>query len=218
MSIPPPCSHLRPSSGSASVWCACDLVPDKRMSTTAQVHLVPGAGGTRKAHHPSGLPGRQLQERRQRELGFSGANPAVLTICGGNCSLQTAARLKYLDIRTLVIEKNTSRPLGIDWRNTIYDVSTGRFVSLDSPARRPSANASLPGYNYMQYMPSPPWLASVYSSLEGKCCDLIALQSRSLLRWRTDSSPTRQPLTGSLDIVYCHQRIPVSVRGVDSPR
>ncbi|KAJ7113220.1 hypothetical protein C8R44DRAFT_741549 [Mycena epipterygia] len=52
---------------------------------------------------------------RQQALSFEHEEPTVLIIGGGHSGLDLAARLKYLDVRTLVVEKNAR--IGDNWRN-----------------------------------------------------------------------------------------------------
>ena len=106
--------------------------------------LVPTANGEWKAHAVftnledlKGFPekvgpfgncapnqGRWFDDRRKR---FESAdeNPTVLIIGGGQSGLELAARLKALDVPTLVVEKNAR--IGDNWRNR-YDA-----LSLHDP-------------------------------------------------------------------------------------
>ena len=103
------------------------------------VRLVPTSSGAWKAHtmftnleelkgHPEQVgqhrsravvSGRQWLESRKREVDFEdGDQPAVLIIGAGHCGLELAARLKYLGVPTLVVEKNVN--IGDTWRER-YD-------------------------------------------------------------------------------------------------
>lgn len=103
------------------------------------VRLVPTSSGAWKAHtmftnleelkgHPEQVgqhrsravvSGRQWLESRKREVDFEdGDQPAVLIIGAGHCGLELAARLKYLGVSTLVVEKNDN--IGDTWRER-YD-------------------------------------------------------------------------------------------------
>ena len=53
--------------------------------------------------------------QREREREFVDSNPTVLIIGGGQSGLDVAARLRMLDIPTLVVEKNAQ--IGDQWRN-----------------------------------------------------------------------------------------------------
>ncbi|KAJ6628886.1 FAD/NAD-binding domain-containing protein [Mycena sp. CBHHK59/15] len=77
-------------------------------------------------------------EARRRSSAFETGNPTVLIVGGGQSGLELAARLKYLDIPTLVVEKNAR--VGDNWRNR-YDA-----LCLHDPV----------WYDNMPYMPFPP--------------------------------------------------------------
>ena len=47
----------------------------------------------------------EWEERRDRELNFADGDPAVLIIGAGHTGLEIAARLKYMSVSTLVIDK-----------------------------------------------------------------------------------------------------------------
>ena len=48
----------------------------------------------------------EWEERRDRELNFADGDPAVLIIGAGHTGLEIAARLKYMSVSTLVIDKH----------------------------------------------------------------------------------------------------------------
>ncbi|KIK68524.1 hypothetical protein GYMLUDRAFT_154489 [Collybiopsis luxurians FD-317 M1] len=75
---------------------------------------------------------------RQREVSFEDKEPTVLIIGGGQGGLETAARLKMLDIPTLVIERNAR--IGDSWRNRY------KALCLHDPV----------WYDHMAYLPFPP--------------------------------------------------------------
>ncbi|KAG6860938.1 hypothetical protein C0995_005768 [Termitomyces sp. Mi166 len=54
-------------------------------------------------------------EDRKREVEFVDKSPVVLIVGGGQSGLEVAARLKALDVATLVVEKNPR--IGDNWRN-----------------------------------------------------------------------------------------------------
>ncbi|PPQ68535.1 hypothetical protein CVT25_005457 [Psilocybe cyanescens] len=58
------------------------------------------------------------RDQREEESRFAESNPSVLIVGGGQSGLSLAARLKYLDVSTLVIEKDAR--IGDSWRNR-YD-------------------------------------------------------------------------------------------------
>ncbi|KAF9238064.1 hypothetical protein BU15DRAFT_88492 [Melanogaster broomeanus] len=55
-----------------------------------------------------------ILHRRQREIDFESEDPAVVVIGAGHSGLETAARLKYLGVSTLVIDRNLR--IGDNWR------------------------------------------------------------------------------------------------------
>ena len=55
------------------------------------------------------------EDQRQKELEFEGVEPYVVIIGGGQSGLDLGARLKFLDVPTLIIEKNPR--VGDQWRN-----------------------------------------------------------------------------------------------------
>lgn len=57
-------------------------------------------------------------EKRRKEQAFEGVDPYVIVIGGGHSGLETAARLKFADVPTLVIEKEAR--IGDNWRGR-YD-------------------------------------------------------------------------------------------------
>ena len=102
------------------------------------VRLVPTANGEWKAHTVftnleslKGFPEKvgplrdsaahhheKWADRRKKEIEFADKDPTVLIIGGGQSGLGLAARLKALDVSTLVVEKNAR--IGDNWRNR-YD-------------------------------------------------------------------------------------------------
>ncbi|KAL5507063.1 hypothetical protein ACEPAH_6519 [Sanghuangporus vaninii] len=107
--------------------------------------LVPNSSGTWKAHVVytnleglKGFPelvgplrstspnhGDDWLSERQRELSFEESEPIVVVIGAGHCGLEVAARLKYLGVPTLVIERHPH--VGDSWR-TRYEA-----LSLHDP-------------------------------------------------------------------------------------
>eukprot|EP00753_Platysulcus_tardus_P018884 PLAT7028.1.p1 GENE.PLAT7028.1~~PLAT7028.1.p1 ORF type:complete len:650 (-),score=-151.71 PLAT7028.1:131-2080(-) len=76
--------------------------------------------------------------KRQREIDFVDEEPKVLIIGGGQSGLEIAARLKYLDVPALVVERHPR--LGHNWR-TRYEA-----LCLHDPV----------WYDHMPYIPFPP--------------------------------------------------------------
>ncbi|KAJ7347250.1 hypothetical protein DFH08DRAFT_867664 [Mycena albidolilacea] len=121
------------------------------------VRLVPEANGGWKAHciytnledlkgfpeqigalrNPAPNHGKWAQERQQA-ISFENENPVVIIIGGGHSGLDTAARLKCLGVRALVIEKNAR--IGDNWRNR-YEA-----LCLHDPV----------WYDHLPYLPFPP--------------------------------------------------------------
>jgi len=54
-------------------------------------------------------------EQRQKEIDFEGVEPYVVIVGAGQSGLDLGARLKFLDIPTLIVEKNPR--VGDQWRN-----------------------------------------------------------------------------------------------------
>ncbi|KAG6810447.1 hypothetical protein H0H92_011820 [Tricholoma furcatifolium] len=99
--------------------------------------LIPNANGEWKAHTVytnledlKGFPEKigslrnhapnhgKWVEDRKKEAEFAGKSPVVLIVGAGQSGLEVAARLKALDVPTLVVEKNPR--IGDNWRNR-YD-------------------------------------------------------------------------------------------------
>jgi len=64
--------------------------------------------------NPHSNHGRWVDER-QKEVAFEGVEPYVVIVGGGQSGLDLGARLKFLDIPTLILEKNPR--VGDQWRN-----------------------------------------------------------------------------------------------------
>jgi hypothetical protein len=54
-------------------------------------------------------------DQRQKEIEFEGVEPYVVIVGGGQSGLDLGARLKFLDVPTLILEKNPR--VGDQWRN-----------------------------------------------------------------------------------------------------
>ena len=54
-------------------------------------------------------------DQRQKEIGFEGVEPYVVIVGGGQSGLDLGARLKFLDVPTLILERNPR--VGDQWRN-----------------------------------------------------------------------------------------------------
>ncbi|KAK2460131.1 hypothetical protein APHAL10511_007810 [Amanita phalloides] len=112
------------------------------------VRLVPQADGKWRAHciltnmdDLKGFPeqiGHLRQHQtlrcnwaaaRDKERAYSDRHPTVLIAGGGHCGLGIAARLKYLGIDALVIEKNAR--IGDNWRNRYEVLALHDYVWLD---------------------------------------------------------------------------------------
>ncbi|KIK68274.1 hypothetical protein GYMLUDRAFT_154223 [Collybiopsis luxurians FD-317 M1] len=119
--------------------------------------LLPQADGSWKAHcvftnleNLKGFPEKVGLHRnlkpnhgpwaaeRQHEVSFKDKEPTVLIIGAGQGGLETAARLKMLDVPTLVVEKNAR--IGDSWRNRY------KALCLHDPV----------WYDHMAYLPFPP--------------------------------------------------------------
>ncbi|KZT00877.1 FAD/NAD(P)-binding domain-containing protein [Laetiporus sulphureus 93-53] len=78
------------------------------------------------------------KDQRERERSFADGDPQVIVIGGGQSGLDVAARLKHLDVPTLVIERQNR--IGDQWR-TRYEA-----LCLHDPV----------WYDHLPYMPFPP--------------------------------------------------------------
>lgn len=76
------------------------------------LHGVPSKVGPLR--NPKPYHGQWL-ERRAKEVAFEDADPKVLIIGSGQSGLAVAARLKYSDVPSLVVERNPR--VGDSWRN-----------------------------------------------------------------------------------------------------
>ena len=73
-------------------------------------------------------------EERQKEVAFEGVEPYVLIVGGGQSGLDLGARLKLLDVSTLIVERHLR--VGDQWRNRyqalcLHDPVCESFISLD---------------------------------------------------------------------------------------
>ncbi|KAJ7094555.1 hypothetical protein B0H15DRAFT_127960 [Mycena belliarum] len=119
--------------------------------------LVPLKGGDWKAHcmltnleDLKGFPEKigplrdsapnhgKWEEARRRSSAFEDSDPTVLIVGGGQSGLELAARLRCLEISTLVVEKNPR--IGDNWRNR-YEA-----LCLHDPV----------WYDHLPYLPFPP--------------------------------------------------------------
>ncbi|KIK03022.1 hypothetical protein K443DRAFT_677178 [Laccaria amethystina LaAM-08-1] len=95
------------------------------------------------------------EEARRKEVAFGGADPTVLIIGGGQSGLEVAARLKALDVPTLVIEKNER--IGDNWRERyealcLHDpVWYGQFPYLPFPSTWPVFAPSKKLANWLEF-------------------------------------------------------------------
>ena len=68
-------------------------------------------GALRNSHPNHGT----WEDQRQQEIEFEGVEPYVVILGGGQSGLDLGARLKFLDVPTLILEKNPR--IGDQWRN-----------------------------------------------------------------------------------------------------
>jgi len=104
-------------------------------TTLEELRGFPEKIGPRREFLPN--HGKWLSQREE-ERSFSGGDPAVIVIGGGQAGLNIAARLKMLDVPTLVVEKQNR--IGDQWRCR-YEA-----LCLHDPV----------WYDHMPYMPFPP--------------------------------------------------------------
>ncbi|KAJ7168902.1 hypothetical protein C8R46DRAFT_1163015 [Mycena filopes] len=130
--------------------------------------------------------GRWGQDRID-SLSFKDEDPVVLVIGGGHSGLDVAARLKALDIRTLVIEKNAR--IGDNWRNR-YDA-----LCLHDPV----------WYDHMPYLPFPStWPVYTPALKLGNWLENYA-ESMELEVWTSSTVLSARPNTSSgWDVVVAH--------------
>lgn len=68
-------------------------------------------------------------EKRRAETDMEGGKPAVVIVGAGHSGLETAARLKYIGVRALVVEKNAK--IGDNWRHRYKTLSLHDTVWFD---------------------------------------------------------------------------------------
>jgi len=96
------------------------------------------------ANRPSGdaysrnFGGDNWQDQRDKEQAFVDRDPVVLVIGGGQAGLAVAARLRRLNVDTLVVEKN--QRIGDNWRNRYHSLALHNELHV----------------NHLPYMPFPP--------------------------------------------------------------
>ncbi|KAK2462191.1 hypothetical protein APHAL10511_005779 [Amanita phalloides] len=142
--------------------------------------LVPTANGVWKAHtvytnleELKGFPERigslrnhmpnhgHWQEDRIQEQEFEKSDPVVIVIGGGHSGLEVAARLKYCDIPTLVVERNER--IGDNWRNRYEALCLHDVVWYDHMPYLPFPS-TWPAYAPARKMAN--WLESYADALE----------------------------------------------------
>ncbi|KAF5392789.1 hypothetical protein D9757_000854 [Collybiopsis confluens] len=114
-----------------------------------------GANRSTEANH--GLWASQ----RQAEVAFENQEPTVLIVGGGQAGLNTAARLKMLDIPTLIVEKNTR--IGDNWRSRYQALCLHDPVWYDHMAYLPFPS-NWPAYAPAQKLAN--WLESYADTME----------------------------------------------------
>lgn len=65
--------------------------------------------------------GDNWQDQRDAEQAFADRDPAVLVVGGGQAGLAIAARLRQLNVDTLIVEKNAR--IGDNWRNRYHSLA-----------------------------------------------------------------------------------------------
>ncbi|KAJ7761821.1 hypothetical protein B0H16DRAFT_539958 [Mycena metata] len=170
------------------------------------VRIVPQATGPWKAHcmytnleDLKGFPEKirglrnpapnhgKWEKARQQSISFEGEDPIVLIIGGGHSGLDLAARLKYLDVRTLVIERNAR--IGDNWRSR-YEA-----LCLHDPV----------WYDHLPYMPFPDtWPVYTPALKLGNWLENYA-ESMELDVWTSSTVVSARPGTSSgWDVVVKH--------------
>src|ERR1700726_4091620 len=77
-------------------------------------------------------------DRRQAETEYAGRDPDVLVVGGGQAGLSIAARLKQLQVDTLIVDREAR--IGDNWRNRYHALTLHNQVQV----------------NHLPYMPFPP--------------------------------------------------------------
>lgn len=82
--------------------------------------------------------GDNWQDLRDEEQAFADRNPAILVVGGGQAGLAIAARLRQLNVDTLIVEKNER--IGDNWRNRYHSLALHNELHV----------------NHLPYIPFPP--------------------------------------------------------------
>lgn len=101
--------------------------------------------------------GDNWQDQRDTEQAFTDRDPAVLVIGGGQAGLAIAARLRCLNVDTLIVEKNER--IGDNWRNRYHSLALHNELHV----------------NHMPYMNYPPtWPVFIPKDMLGGWFEMYA--------------------------------------------
>ena len=101
--------------------------------------------------------GDNWQDQRDQEQAFADRDPAVLVIGGGQAGLAIAARLRCLNVDTLIVEKNAR--IGDNWRNRYHSLALHNELHV----------------NHMPYMNYPPtWPVFIPKDMLGGWFEMYA--------------------------------------------
>ena len=92
-------------------------------------------------------------DQRQKEIEFEGVEPYVLIVGGGQSGLDLGARLKFLDVPTLIVEKHPR--VGDQWRNRY------QALCLHDPVCKSHPSTSIHWVNTFTFRVRPHALPSV---------------------------------------------------------
>ncbi len=113
--------------------------------------------------------GDNWQDQRDHEQAFADRDPAVLVVGGGQAGLAIAARLRCLNVDTLIVEKNAR--IGDNWRNRYHSLALHNELHV----------------NHMPYMNYPPtWPVFIPKDMLGGWFEMYAFAMELNVWTRTE--------------------------------